>query len=130
MNSLLDPAAGNLLYLARLTGVEFVAAITRRRRGGSISAADASLVLGQFRHQLVSEYLVVEMTKALIARAMALAETHALRGSDAVQLAAGLAVRARCLTYGLPLTVVSADLALNAAATAEALAVEDPNAHP
>jgi predicted nucleic acid-binding protein len=62
---------------------------------------------------------------------MILAQTHGLRGYDAVQLAAALRVNSRRLsrrTSGAIL--VSADLELLAAATAEGLAVEDPNTHP
>ena len=62
---------------------------------------------------------------------MTLAETHAIRGYDAVQLAAALEVHAFCLALGMPApTLISADVDLNAAATAEGLAVDDPNAHP
>ena len=63
-------------------------------------------------------------------RAMALAEMYALRGYDAVQLAAAVEVQARVDTLGLPvLTLVSADEELNVAARAQGLAVEDPNMH-
>jgi hypothetical protein len=61
---------------------------------------------------------------------MTLAETHALRGYDAVQLAAAIEVHARGMSLGLPvLTLVSADGDLNMAATIEGLTVEDPNIH-
>ncbi len=59
---------------------------------------------------------------------MSLAEARGLRGYDAVQLAAGYAVNALCLTSGLPpLIFVSADNELNAAASSEGLIVENPN---
>jgi predicted nucleic acid-binding protein len=70
------------------------------------------------------------MTAMLLNRAMTLAETHSLRGYDAVQLAA-YEVNAFCTAHGLPpLTLVSADSELNTAATGEGLPVDDPNAHP
>jgi hypothetical protein len=53
-----------------------------------------------------------------------------LRGYDAVQWAAAIEANARCTALGTTLTFVSADVTLNAAALAEGLAVEDPNAHP
>ena len=130
VTAIVDPAAGNELWLARVTGVEVVSAIARRQRGGSIAAADAITALADFRHDLANQYLAVEITSALIAHAMTLAETHALRGYDAVQLAAALEVNGRYLALGLSLTMVSADAELNAAATLEGLTVEDPNAHP
>jgi len=42
VSSLMDPATGNLLYVARVTGVEVVSALTRRARGGSLSATHAA----------------------------------------------------------------------------------------
>jgi hypothetical protein len=66
----------------------------------------------------------------LIAHAMALAEAHALRGYDAVQLAAALEVHVRCLAAGVTMMLVSSDAALNLAALAEGLTVDDPNTHP
>jgi uncharacterized protein len=128
--SLVGPTAGNHNYVARITGVEVVSAVARQRRDGSLSAADAATVLAQFRHDFTTEYRVVEVTPALILTAMALAETHALRAYDAVQLAAAVEVNTQCVALGIVLTMISADAALNAAATAEGLAVEDPNSHP
>jgi hypothetical protein len=61
---------------------------------------------------------------------MALAETHAIRGYDAVQLAAAVEVRAASLAAGTTMTLISADLSLNTAAVAEGVSVEDPNLHP
>jgi len=46
--SLLDPALKNDVLIAAITGVEIVAAITRRARGGSISATDATAACSQF----------------------------------------------------------------------------------
>ena len=40
---LLDPAARNRLYIARITGAEVTAALTRRERGGHLSATDVPL---------------------------------------------------------------------------------------
>jgi uncharacterized protein len=59
-------------------------------------------------------------------RAALLADTYALRGYDAVQLAAAIEVRLQVPA----LILVSADTELNTAATVEGLSVEDPNTHP
>ena len=62
---------------------------------------------------------------------MTLAETYGLRGYDAVQLAAAVEVNASYRSAGLPpITLVSADVELNAAASAEGLTVDNPNFHP
>jgi uncharacterized protein len=52
---LVDPMAGNRIYLARITGVEVVSAVTRRQRTGSVTAREAALVLDRFRHDLAAE---------------------------------------------------------------------------
>jgi uncharacterized protein len=131
LSGLVAPAAGNDIYIARITPVEILAALTRRARGGTIAAADASVACLLFRNDLPHDYEIVDMTEILLNRAMTLAETHGLRGYDAVQLAAACEVNAFCAASGLPpLTFVSADRELNTAATGERLLVEDPNAHP
>jgi uncharacterized protein len=129
--SIVSPLAGNRIYLARITGVEVVSAITRRGRGGSLSAAAVRGALAQFRQQFTNIYRIVGMTQPVLTHAMALAEAYALRGYDAVQLAAALNANAGRLAHKRPaLTFVSADGALNAAAAAEGLATDDPHAHP
>jgi uncharacterized protein len=131
LRGLLDPATGSTTFVARITAVELIAAITRRERAGSLTPTDAATARVTFRTDLAGEYQVVEVTEALVDRAMVLAETHGVRGYDAVQLAAALEVNALCVTAGLPpLILLSADAELNAAALAQGLAVEDPNAHP
>jgi hypothetical protein len=129
--SLFDPTLNNDVLIAAITGVEIVAAITRRARGGSISAMDAMAACTQFRSDLQPEYQVVEITENIINSAMALAEAHGLRGYDAVQLAAGREINALCIASGLPpVTFVSADNELNTAAASDGLLIENPNDYP
>lgn len=121
----LDPTSGHEVHMASLTAVEAISAIARRQRGGTLSRGNANLALSQFRDDLLNQYVVVDITPMLVNDAMQLAEKHCLRGSDALQLAVALEVNKR-----QALTLVSADIELNAAAGAEGLAVDDPNAHP
>ena len=54
-----------------------------------------------------------------------------LRAYDAVQLAAALEINQKEQDAGFaPVTLISADQALNDAATAEGLTVDDPRSHP
>lgn len=93
-----------------------------RRRGTTLSAAQASSLLSRFRSQI---------TPALVGEAVTLANRHRLRAYDAVQLAAALDVyRDWSANRFGGFVFVSADRSLNAAATAEGLTVEDPNLHP
>lgn len=126
--SIVDPAVGHHIYLARIAGVEVVSALTRQRTSGSLSAFEAATAITQFRYDFTHQYRPIEITAALIERAMALAETHSLRGYDAVQLATALEVHAHGLDLGMPaLSLVSADSELNNAAPVEGLIVENPN---
>lgn len=131
VTGLLRPGARHAIHLARITGVEVISALVRRRRGGSISQADLVTAIARFRRDFARRFDLVAITPRLITAAMMLAEVHALRGYDAVQLAAALRMDARRTAKGRsPLIFISADAALNAAALAEGLTVEDPNRHP
>jgi predicted nucleic acid-binding protein len=119
------------ICIARITAVEVTSAIARRRKGRTLTPAKASSILHRFRQHLAGRYAIVEITPALFNDAMRLANTHALRAYDAVQLAAALEIRQQRQKTGYgPVTLISADQALNDAATAEGLAVDDPRAHP
>lgn len=126
---LFDSVLNNEVFVAAITGVEIVAAITRRSRSGSISVTDAVVVCNQFRNDLQTDYQVVEITEEIINAAMSLAETQGLRGYDAVQLAIGCAVNALCISGLPPVIFVSADSELNVAATNEGLSVENPTSY-
>lgn len=127
---MVNPDAGNTLHVARITAVEVVAAIARRRAGG-VGVDEAQRMLAELRTAFRDDFTVAAVSDSLLDHAMFLSDVHALRGYDAVQLAAALTVNAERVALKLPsLTLVSADDELNAAAQAEGLAVEDPNAHP
>ena len=131
VQSLIPPAAPNSIQIARIAGVEVVAALARRQRGGSISVSDAAIAITDFRHDFDHTFRVIAMTPKLLYLAMDMAEKHGLRGYDAVQLAGACAVHVRrSLRRATPLVFVSADAGLNAAAQNEGLAVDDPNLHP
>ncbi|MCU0503062.1 MAG: type II toxin-antitoxin system VapC family toxin [Anaerolineae bacterium] len=130
VSGLFDPSLRHEAFIAAITPVEIVAAIARRARGRTIAQVDAVAACTQFRADLQTSYQVVELTDVLLAHAMSLAETHALRGYDAVQLAAALAVNALCVENDLPpLIFVSADGELNTVAADMGLAIDNPNDH-
>lgn len=120
----------NEIAIAQVTGVEIIAAITRRLRVGTATPADAAQAISAFRNDFQSRYDVVALSASLIEEVMNLAELHGLRGYDAVQLATALVVEARMTAVGIgPLTLISADAELNQAAQAEGLLTDDPNQH-
>jgi uncharacterized protein len=126
---LTDPANRNRIYIASITGVEVVSAISRRARNGDISQAEKLDAIAQFLVDFESQYRVLEITSDVIAEAVTLADAFALRGYDAVQLATVLVINERRLglSPSPALILVSADYALNAAAIGKRLTVYDPN---
>ena len=131
VDALADLKTGNIVLLARITRVEVAAAFARRLKGASLTTADAQNALALFQHDLTNNYFTVEITPVLLSEAMRLAMQHALRGYDAVQLAAALEANSERLSNSLPpLTLVSADMDLNNAAQVEGLNVENPNNYP
>ena len=131
VRSLLDPDAGNDIFVLRLTSVEMTSAITRRQRSGSLTADSAAIALSEFRAQLASDLFVAEITDTIVGQAIQLVERHGLRAYDALQLSAAVDLRRRAATFGLQSPVfVSADTELNAAALREGLVVENPLNHP
>jgi predicted nucleic acid-binding protein len=131
VRSLTHPKAAHTLYIARITVVEVYSAITRRQRGGFLSVAQGGAIIGHFRRHLAQRYNVLELTPTLFTEAMIIARKHGLRAYDAVQLAAGLELNRLNQEGGFgPITLVSSDQELNAAAVAEGLSVDDPLLHP
>lgn len=100
-----------------LVVVEGRAALAAARRGERLSPSQHRKARHEFA-ALVDELTVVEVTEELIADAADLAENEALRGYDAVHLAAALTVEAIVLT--------SADTALCDAAERRGLHVANP----
>ena len=120
-----------LIYIAHITAVEVTCAVARRRKGKTLTPPRASSILRRFRQHLAARYIVIEVTPDLLDEAMRLGNAHALRAYDAVQLAVALEVNRSHQADGFgPVTLISADQALNDAATAEGLTVEDPRSHP
>jgi predicted nucleic acid-binding protein len=76
----------------RVTYAEARAALARHRREGGLTAPGLRRAVRQLDGDW-GTYNLVEVSDAVVRRAGALAERHALRGYDAVQLAAALDVR-------------------------------------
>jgi predicted nucleic acid-binding protein len=107
----------DLLTSAVTVVVEARAALASAQRGGRLTAAE----LREAKAELVGlleEVTFIEITHVLIAAAADIAEAEALRGYDAIHLAAALAVEADVLT--------SADAALCDAAQRCGLHVANP----
>ena len=65
------------IFIALITAVEVTSAIARRR-GVTLSAAQASSCLSRFRKHLAGRYLPSQITPTLVTEAMTLANKHRL----------------------------------------------------
>ena len=130
VENLTDPRSGNRIYVAAITHVEVVAAIARKKKGLLLSATDAAAAIARFENDLQTDLRVFDLTPNVITIAARLAERHALRGYDAVQLAVALEINAARTARRLTgLMLISSDVELNTAAQSEQLLTDDPNSH-
>lgn len=128
--NLVDISSRNEIFIAELTVVEVIAALARQRKSNNFSPQDAAFAMAAARLDVL-RFFKVEMTRTLLNSAAGLADRHSLRAYDAVQLASVVHLRNERAILGLaPMVLVSSDMELNSAATAEGLTVDDPNQHP
>lgn len=131
VRSLVDPGAGNDVFILRVTEVEMTSAIIRQRNARALPASDAASLLADFRSDAAAELFVIDVSQGLFTHTCALVEHYGLRTYDVLQLAAALELHSYRTGLGMAsLTLVSADHELNSAAQAGGLAVDDPNMHP
>jgi predicted nucleic acid-binding protein len=127
VQSITEVTSGHELYLSDLTIVEVCAAMSRRRRDGSLSDVETTAFRNEFLADIVNLYLPTPMSDSIIDGAVALTDLHVLRASDAVQLSTALDINAKRISAGLmALSLVSSDQSQIKAALAEGLAVVDP----
>ena len=120
----------NIIHITSLTRVEIISALTRRFRRADITEAEFDKALIESQLDIPNRFEVVALSDFTIEEAAALARNHGVRAYDAVQLAAALDTsRIISQVESTELTLVSADVDLNAAAAAEGLNVKDPNTH-
>lgn len=125
------PSAGNTILVAQMTQAEVISGVRRRVREGTIAPRVARAIRLLLDRHMRREYLVTELTAPIVHRAEDLLEQHPLRAYDALQLASAFDSNTRLVAAGVgPLIFVAADTRLLAAAAAEGLATDDPNAHP
>jgi hypothetical protein len=131
VRTLVQPSSANVIVTAKITHVEIMSAVTRHMRTGIISLRTTQVIQQMLARHMKQDYMQLELTDAVVQRAITLMYVHPLRGYDAVQLASALESHARLLnTGGLGLTFVTADQRLLQAAGAEGLPTDDPNNHP
>ena len=65
VSRLTDVATGNKVYLAHITFVEVISAITRKARMPGLTATVAAKAIADFRSDFIYEYAPVQMTAAI-----------------------------------------------------------------
>ncbi len=121
-------AAQNVVYVAQITGVEVVSAISRRLRGNKLTQAKADKAISRLKRDFTNKLRIIRLNDQTISEAMRLSETYFLRVYDSVQLAVALEPEKRFASQNLSSIIfVSADNNLNSAAMSESLAVDNPN---
>ncbi len=132
VRSLITTHPANTVLAARISMVEVVSALARRKREGSVPATECAIAAQGFaEHCARDQYSFIELDMEVVKLAQTLLDKYPLRAYDAVQLASSLKANGilRAARQSGPI-FVSADDRLNAVAAAEGLAVDNPNNHP
>lgn len=131
MRSITPGQADDFVSIVRISIAEVASALARKQREGDIDQLERDAALATFLGDCRAAYEILEVDAALVDRAVALTQTHALRAYDAVQVAAALIVKERLVANGLTAPIfVSADDRLCGVSAAERLQVDNPSAHP
>lgn len=127
VTSWIVPAAANIVVIADLTTVEMLAVFARLQRERKLTSTDATILQSNFLLHVQTEYLIVSLDQAVILQARTLVSKYPLRTLDAIQLACALDASAM---LNEPLSFISGDNVLLAAAGAEGFSTDNPYAHP
>src|SRR5215217_3082586 len=129
VKTLLDPLANNTIITARISVVEVISALNKKIRTAEISISDYRLMATDFRAVFINEYQIIETANSIYEHACVLLEKHKLRAYDSVQLASAILAARVVQTSGSPsLTFLASDMDLHAAAQAEGLMTDRPEA--
>lgn len=119
------------IIIVHLALVEMTSALMRRLREGALTPAEVAQLQNAFRSDCLDEYEIALAVGNIIDQANRLLEAYPLRAYDAVHLATAVVANQRLVSSNLaPLIFLSSDDRLNEAASAEGLAIDNPNHHP
>jgi predicted nucleic acid-binding protein len=102
VESICDRTAANIVVISEVAIVEMSATLARlaRENPPRLSLTERDTLLTYFDLLVQSEYVVVQVNRAILTRAAGLCRVHPLRGYDAVQLACALTKRDDDLVAG------------------------------
>ena len=120
---------GQSILLAEITVAELAAALGILQRVGRITPRHRQDFWEKFERDCVEQYDLIPVVYDVIYAAALLCARHPLKAYDAVQLAAGLALKGTLAGQDIPLIFVSGDDTLITAAQAEGLTADNPFWH-
>ena len=117
------------ILLAEITVAELAAALGILQRVGRITPRHRQDFWERFERDCVERYDLIPVVYDVIYAAALFCARHPLKAYDAVQLAAGLALKGTLAEQEIPLVFVSGDDTLITAARAEGLTADNPFWH-
>ena len=124
-------ASKNTIYTSKLSVVEVLSALNRRKWESSISSAEYTKFSKDFLAVSKFQYEMIDLSDAVLLESQRLLENYPLRAGDAIQLASALLANAQLQTAKLPtLIFLASDVRLLSAAKGEGLQTDDPQNHP
>jgi predicted nucleic acid-binding protein len=118
------------VIIVHLAVVEMTSALMRRLREGLLIPDEYAQLQNAFRSDCLNRYELATAAGDIIDHANRLLEAYPLRAYDAVHLATAVVANQRLVDNDLaPLTFLCSDDRLNDAASAQRLAVDNPNRH-
>src|SRR5687768_16576577 len=101
VESLVNPDAGNRIFIAPITPIELTSALERHARERTISHTTLKETILLMKRHIRREYVVLPFDQIFITRSMELLGQHQLRTLDAIQLAFALDVQEQLMKGGL-----------------------------
>lgn len=126
-----DPTAGHTIILSEITLAEVAAALAAKQRAPrGLTLEERDRALSRFLQDCAEIFLLLQVDRSGIDRAVELTQSHRLRGYDAVQLATALIANDDLVKQEHPpLVFVASDNDLLAAARADGLTADNPLNH-
>ena len=115
--------------MAEITRVEVAAGLAVIERVGRIRRSIREREYRRFVYQLTNRYTIISLITVDYERAASLTQSHPLKAFDAIQLAVALRYQQMITSVQQSITFISGDNALNSAAQAEGLVVDNPFRH-
>lgn len=115
---------GEAFSISYFTALEVVAVLRRRWSGGYITRRGYSRALSRFVYDCDNIFNLRPVNTSVVIQAIAVAESHALRGGDALQFATALTAAEEYAPH--PVILICSDREIVRAGQADGLTVIDP----